>query len=396
MVLLQVENVINTYLVNLMRFFISTTGRLRANVRVAWICGVILFMISLSKVHTASAGKSSFEAFFPGALPCKMTTYSKPASVLIDECVKATCVDVKDSYRVCKCVTEEYLDFGFILYRNKTRIGKWPASAFMGDDSDYEVISHDLDLNGTDELIVANRAGTSNGMAVNYWQLFVLKMADTYIPPLVLSVDDYGQGSFIALSKSNKCDILATEWSEAKNSKGKVGLYYNGRLVKYKDGVIEPMADAPVFSRRYLGSFEKERNNDVNESYEGLPIKWLNSSKTEARMVDPFFDMLTLVNTIEANIANISVDKGSRLKESIWILELTIDSGEKYKYMLYLAQDKSVDSNGIDRVGMQKSGKLYPPGYYPVDKLKESINKKIQISKYKNEYGEYFNVLWLE
>lgn len=359
---------------------------------------VILLSVPLFNNHSVSAVEMEGNKYLLNASPCKMNEYAEPQAREIDGCYKATCVGAKDDYRVCKCVTEEVKDFSFLLYHKDKQTGKWPASAYMGDDSDYEVLSYDLDSNGSDELIVANRASTSNGIAISYWEISIVQTDAAFKPPLQFMVEDYGKGTFLQLSKSNTCSILTTEWISAKSPQGNDGLYLAGRLFHYKTGTLEPIANIPNLTRRYLGSFKTERFKTLSDNFQGAPLLWLNNAKTGMRQVDPFFDRPSSrpVAVKNAIIHNISTQVDSESGFPTRYLEIKLDAGESVLYKLYAWHVGFTKFNRIDKIGINKSGKLFPPGYEPEDMPQWLKNSKAQLSTYVDENKTGYNVLWIK
>ena len=336
--------------------------------------------------------------YFSNASVCEMKKYGPPAEKKIGGCFKSTCIEASDSYQVCKCVTEETTHDGFLLYHGNTLLGKWPSSTFMGDDANYEVMTKDLDGDGTDELIVANWTGTSNGMAVNFWHIAIIRPQAKFTSPLTFDLSDCGKGTFLKVPASDKCNIVSTEWTEAKSPKGRFGLYFVGRMFRYSKGRLSPVGNTPLYTRRYLESFAVERGKTITEDAQGAPLLWLSNSKTGARQTDPFFDKYSdnAGEDVDATIVDIETKKDALNHRPSRSLKILTDTGKTILIDLYGPSTGIERSKRIDRIGDAKSKRLYPSGYEPEDIVRSFLNKKIRLSMYQDEYKYMYTILWLK
>ena len=71
---------------------------------------------------------------------------SPPAPANIPGYHKAHCVSLTQSIRICKALSDS--EDAFVLEKDGTRVGTWPANAFLGETSDFEVLQGDLDDDG--------------------------------------------------------------------------------------------------------------------------------------------------------------------------------------------------------------------------------------------------------
>ena len=363
---------------------------------------ILLFILSgfITLLQTGSVA-SAETSFLSGASVCSTKKYASPKEKKIPACLKSSCVAIEDDYQICKCVVEETTktDFdSFIIYNGKSKIARWPAGAFMGDDSNYEVMAYDFDNDGVNEIVVSNWVGTSNGMGVNYWEIFIARMKSMDSSPLTFSVEDYGKGTFIKTPlKKDSCGIMTTSWDWAKSPQGKDVLYFVGRFFRYSDGALAPAPDAPILSRRYLDSFAKERGKSLTENSQGAPLSWLNTSKTEERQIDPYFDNSTIkpASSIDGTVSSIKIQTDTKSYEQTSLLEIT-NNGKSQVYKLSGPLKYDDKSNWIDRIGSESAEKLYPAGYEPENMTAWLANKNVRISTYRDNNNIIHNVLWIK
>src|SRR6266404_305195 len=153
----------------------------------------------------------------------KLIKAGSPQPVALAGYDKAHCVSLPSQIRICKCISESE-DGTFIVERKGKRLSKWPASAFLGDTSDLEVLLGDLDGDGSNELVVANRDSESCGMAVQQWTLSVFPNPGfpSFQAPLTFSVEDYGVFGTFAPARVG-VNILTTEWISMEDPKRQRG-----------------------------------------------------------------------------------------------------------------------------------------------------------------------------
>jgi hypothetical protein len=119
-----------------------------------------------------------------------------------------------------------------------------------------EAFRRDLDDDGRAEIIVADHAGMSNGMGVEYWNLTIIdgRSGASIVTPLV----EYGDGVI------QRRTILVTAWEWMGGH-----LYFVARPYLYANGTLRPDKARGMWRRRYLFSFQRERNAG------GSPRQWL-------------------------------------------------------------------------------------------------------------------------
>src|ERR1041384_1788149 len=132
----------------------------------------VLFIVlsSSSYAQTSKLTKS------PGPVPATVPGYDK-----------GHCIALPENIRICKLLSDD--KDTFLFEKDGQRIGTWPGNAFLAQTSDFEVLTGDLDNDRKPELIVTNHDGTSNGIAVDYWTIFIFPDPEFHnFMPLVFSV----------------------------------------------------------------------------------------------------------------------------------------------------------------------------------------------------------------
>src|SRR4029079_16987389 len=138
--------------------------------------------------------------------------------------------------------------------RDAKNVGTWAGNAFLAETSDFEVLTGDLDNDRKPELIVANHDGTSNGLGVDYWTIFIFPDSEFrhFTAPLTFSVEEYSSfGTFV--TTGGRVNILTKNWVSNKDPKRRRGwgTYLVGQWWRYKSGELQPALEHPIVARRY-------------------------------------------------------------------------------------------------------------------------------------------------
>src|ERR1044071_9334728 len=145
------------------------------------------------------------------AQPIKLTKSHAPVETSVDGYHKGHCIALPKNIRICKLLSDD--KDTFLVQKDGKNVGTWPATAFLADTSRFEVLIGDLDNDRKPELIVANNDGTSNGLGVDYWTIFIFPDPNfhNFTPPLTFSVEEYGSfGTFV--TNRGRVNILTTTW----------------------------------------------------------------------------------------------------------------------------------------------------------------------------------------
>lgn len=152
---------------------------------------------------------------------------------------------------------------------------EWQKEVFAFTEG-FQVLYGDLDADGKNEIIIANNDATSNGMAVLHWTIWILPELTVQgaVEPVEFSVEDYGpEGTFVR-QQDGTYRILVSKWKELNDAKRGSGLYLTGSWYRYAKGALLPEG-GPMLARRYLFSFERERNKTFDDPQK--PYLWLKS-----------------------------------------------------------------------------------------------------------------------
>lgn len=221
---------------------------------------------------------------------CEIRQFSHPRLVPFPGCYagydgvdKANCSDGPQGIRICKCLSDredaECSEYGvFHVQKDGKTIQRWYSSAFLGALDDFEAMSVDLDGDGHRELVIANRTSETLGMGVLTWSIAIIGGLDVSSSPIVLVTEDYGEGSLARLGGMRGCQLLITDWGVHKPD---YATYFSGVWLHYQKGEVSPAKNYPMLARRYLFSFEGERNHSF-EGYRAKPLKWLLHPKAKA------------------------------------------------------------------------------------------------------------------
>jgi len=109
--------------------------------------------------------------------------------------------------------------------------------------------------------VVANHDGTSNGIAVDYWTIFIFPDPEfhNFTTPLTFSVEEYGSfGTFV--TSGGRVSILTTTWVNNEDPKHKRGwgMYLVGQWWRYQSGELRPLLERPIGKRGNRSCLPKE------------------------------------------------------------------------------------------------------------------------------------------
>jgi hypothetical protein len=143
----------------------------------------------------------------------------------------------------------------------------------------FEVIEADLDADGAREILIAVYHAHSTGLSVAYWTVYVLTPGSNSWQVDSLSVQEYSTvGSWAALPGETRCNLLHTSWVNGFEPSRGVGLYLEATWYALQYGQFVRRADRPVVRRRYLYSFERERNSNATPD---APLGWLRDHRAK-------------------------------------------------------------------------------------------------------------------
>ena len=312
--------------------------------------------------------------------PSKLSKLAAPVPASVEGYDKGHCIALKN-IRICKLLSDD--KDTFLVQKDGKNVGTWPGTAFLAETSDFEVLTGDLDNDRKPELIVANHDGSSNGLGVDYWTIFIFPdpQFHNFNPPLTFSVEEYSSfGTFV--TSGGRVNILTTSWVNNKDPKGRRGwgTYLVGQWWRYQSGELRPMLDRPIIARRYLFGFENERNASVKA--DRIPFKWLSHPNSEPVKTE----FITRRSTTSKSGVIQSV---TREKESIKV----VFKARGEQPTTYFYPGKIGDKDKLDYLGNTASGRLYPIGYLPSQAEKWLKNKLATLRSYEDDN---LNVLWLE
>lgn len=290
----------------------------------------------------------------------------------------------------------------FELKKDSKTLGKIDAdvNAFGGELSNFYAFLGDLDKNKSDELIVVDFIGQSNGLGVSYYTVNIFPDFETkgFTTPLTFKTSEFGKnGTFVYDAKTNETLILQTEWGgvEIKDPKRGSGLYFTGRFFRYKNGKLKPVLNKPTLARRYLNSFEKERFQ--TEKNPRRPYLWLTSPAAIKISADPIFSIKPadaqsgIIEKYE-NIAETYKNDDQEIRNfSVQQIVVKLDSGESKTIILSKSTDYPLpdEANKIQPVtfGMLPAKLTLPSDFSPAIVFDKLEGRKVQLNSYVTEPG---------
>ena len=315
------------------------------------------------------------------AQSARLIKHGAPVATTVEGYDKGSCVALPKSIRICKLLSDD--KDTFLVEKDGKHIGTWSGNAYLAETSDFQVLTGDLDNDRKPELIVANHDGTSNGLGVDYWTIFIFPDPQFrhFNAPLTFSVEEYGSfGTFV--TSGGRVNILTTSWinnNDPKHRRG-WGTYLVGQWWRYQSGELRPLLDRPIIARRYLFGFERERWNTLK--LDRVPFQWLSHPNTESVTTDFI--------TRESKTRKPGVIQSvTREKDSIRVAFKP--HGEQP--ITYVYPGAYQDKNQLDYFGDTATGRLYPKNYQLSQPEKWLKNKRATL----RSYGEdNLHVLWLE
>jgi hypothetical protein len=222
---------------------------------------LLLAGITLSAAAPLAAQPSASAASWRTDVPCTagrnaaLTVADPSVATTVPGCVRARCIALPDGRRVCSCTGDTTIVMR-VMADGRTQ-HEWPADYGMaGSAESLRVMRGDLDADGRPELIVSEWMDMSNGLGIRYYRLSIFSGADPSRPPLRVNVDDFDpRGSFARPAGGGPCRLIATRWTELRDPRRGVGMYFTGQWMRYRAGRLEHDLERPVVVRRLLNSF---------------------------------------------------------------------------------------------------------------------------------------------
>lgn len=268
--------------------------------------------------------------------------------------------------------------------------GKWPSGAFLGETSDFEVLTGDLDGDGSKETIVVNHDGTGNGLAVRSWSVFIFARdeLENFRRPLTFGVVEYGSRG-IFLDTGGTVRILTTKWVWDEDRKGKrgPGLYLTGKMWRYRGGSLSPVAGRSVTARRYLTSFQDERMRSWDDPR--TPHRWLTDRRAEKLEKEPP-SAAAVESSEDGIITDVNVSPAGNMGEMKIVVEM--QNGERRVCAYPRSATDEQPDKVIELIGENSTGVIYPSNYLPARPEKWLKGRRCKVVKYVNSESR---TLWL-
>lgn len=310
-----------------------------------------------------------------------------PDSSLGSDCKSAHCLRLPDGRLLCSCATDSTIHF--ILEANEGRRIVWPAAFVRGySTGDWRALQGDLDGDRRAELIIVNLSAWSNGMGVEYYQVAIFDGAAPWGPPLRFEVEEYGaHGSFTLAPKDGRCRVLTSSWENGNDRRRGSGSYFVGQWFRYLHGELIPDLGRPVLARRFLNSFDDERNHTPDADVRLSPYSWLIGPQTQRLQRMPSDPNSSTEDTLHATILDTRPDG----------IDVRTDHGDTTSYVAdsWWLDGEPLDSSNYVTFGDLRSGRLYPSGYVPGvgNTLKA---RPILVVTYRGyRFSSLYRIIWL-
>ncbi|WP_271254832.1 FG-GAP repeat protein [Pseudanabaena sp. Chao 1811] len=314
------------------------------------------------------------------------------SSKLGEKCSEPRNKSPLQKFKLRKCRLDHQFKDIFILEKDNKEIAKWNAATYsMG----FNAFEADLDGDGRQELIVASHNGTSNGLGVSYWTIYVLADPSVYPiqTPMRFSTQDYGgiHGTFVPDGEQFEIWTTAWEWTGTDNTLGIIGQQW-----RYQEGELISTTH-PILKRWYSYNFQSERSKTHDNPL--IPYLWLANSKVQAYEEHPLFQTTTILSIEDGTIQNIN-EKCTDDFTCQFTVDLNPNQGVFQTYIYFeqktgLPQESDKNKKYFSYFGDWSSKRIYPTGYLPSDPNKWLKNKQYKVITYTDKYSSKFKVLWI-
>ena len=315
-----------------------------------------------------------------------------PEPEVLDGYNRGHCVALHHGVRVCKQLSDER-DV-FVVEENGKQVGVWPARTYLGETSDFEVLTADFEHDGSAEMIVANRDSTSNGMGIDYWTISIF--SDTAFKtgeePLTFSVEEYGSFGTFVTDKHQFVRILTTRWVWTDDPKHKrdVGVYLVGQWWQYQSGELVPHTNRAALARRYLFSFANERGETSGSNQ--VPYRWFSHPKAEVFKSENITGPSSRSETGIIEAVSAVTKSGSERSVKV---SFRSDGGSTATYNYPKPDDEVNGDPGLDFIGDAASGRIYPIRYFP-SRIEPWLKGKRATLRFYGDSAQSEKILWLE
>ena len=163
-------------------------------------------------------------------------------------------------------LAEDAPEYAFLIERPGHDLQVLPDDLMAGRHRSFDVITIDLDGDGTPERVLAAWNGQGNGLGVNRWTIRVFD-GDWKLIATLPDVSDWGDTSLVRAPAGRRgCDIAATSFVDSVNRQGVAGISFQARFHRLANGRLEEATDRPALARRYTFAFERQRTRHFDRS----------------------------------------------------------------------------------------------------------------------------------
>ncbi len=187
----------------------------------------------------------------------------------------SNCLTIGDTKEDMVCMVgpiDDQMSYRLSYIINGSEVLTW-TSPSMHMWASFTLESIDLDGDSEKELIVTVLETVSNGLAISYENLFVLRDKKLIGP---FALESYGSLSGLYRVPDMKgCVLLSSKWVGGSEPGRGSGMYVEGEWYILKNNMFEKVNTLPKVKRRYLYRFEAERGSDDQ------PLLWFKDKTTK-------------------------------------------------------------------------------------------------------------------
>ena len=244
-----------------------------------------------------------------------------------------------------------------------------------------------LDADGSEELVVVDHVGTSNGMAMTLDRLWIIADYTTAGRSwLSFTVNELGSGpgTFVQRADLPGTWILSSEWerSETLDPQRGYGTYLVGRWFRYEKKRL--VSEPGVIVRRLLNSFADERSRDMDHQ----PYSFFMNGKGRAVERDPAFGSGEVIGTLRGTISR--VIQGDASAE----YELVLADGRRTRATFAIPYGADPPEH-IDHVALGAINRVLPAGVPPSAVVGDVTGRTVRLTRYKDGRADK-RVLWID
>ncbi len=156
--------------------------------------------------------------------PNRMTVLGELREETVADCDQVACTAIGEGRKVCACLRGREKEFRIMDNGGALQVWHEDEPSYPYLEPAFQAFRADLAGNGRSELVIIDYGGSTNGMVVSFFTVFILAVADLSKPPLQFMVEDTGvQDMFLVGGEGGPCRILDTTGSTVRTGMVRAG-----------------------------------------------------------------------------------------------------------------------------------------------------------------------------